>query len=147
MKLSWNAIELDACVKNAVNTVRIISCCRGACCGNHLHRVDLRAIFGCHPGDYIVSISMRVNDMLMLCKFASLFLIVVFARAHLMFLPHPSIKSSKLNTINISAASTSEGSLQNFRGSRTFKGFVSWTVNTVFFFCHNIIAFCCFPAL
>lgn len=76
----------------------------GACCGYHLHRVDLEPIFGCHPGDYIVSISLRVNDMLMLCRFCSLLLIVVFARGHLMFLLHRTIKSSEFIVINMSTS-------------------------------------------
>lgn len=71
-------------------------------CGNHLHRKNLRPIFGNHPGDHIVSVSLRVNDMPMLCKCSSLFLIAVFEGAHLMFLPHLAIKKNKMSIRNIS---------------------------------------------
>lgn len=75
-------------------------------------------IFGCHPGDCIVSIFLRINDTLMLCKFPGLLLIAVFAGAHLVSLPHFAI-----NTTNI-FTSVPETTSAELSGGRFFLDYI-----------------------
>lgn len=73
---------------------------------------------------------------LMICKFPSLFLIVVFARAHLMSLPHLTINTSKFNTINISTFIP-----VNYSKLERMKNFLKtffWTINSIMCFSNCI---------